>query len=420
MAQLRIQGQKKLEGAVAVSGAKNAALKFIAAALLCDGPVTLTRVPMIDDVRRMLDIVRALGASVAYNPQEHTVEIDPRTVTSHAITEEQARTIRTSIMLVGPLLARFSSASIGYPGGCVIGRRPIDLYLQGYEMFGASREQKNDIFTFNAKKLSGMTFVFPLVSVVATETFMMMATRIEGVTVLQNAAMEPEVVALADFLNQCGARIVGAGTPTITITGVRSLCGGIVAMIPDRIETGTFVILGALMRSRLRVERCEPSHNAVLLELLRRIHVPITVGPDWIETQPYANQLIATNIKTHEYPGFITDLQAPLVVLLTQAVGLSLVHETIFEGRLFYTDLLNRMGANIILCDPHRALVEGPTKLHGKKLESPDIRAGMAMVMAGLLAEGETIIGNIEQVDRGYEQVDTRLQALGADIMRIA
>lgn len=419
MAQFVIQGGKPLAGTISVSGAKNAALKFIAATLLCDEPVTLTRVPTIDDVRRMIDIVTALGATVQYDADAHTVVIDPRTISQQTITAQQARTIRTSIMLVGPLLARYGSAAIGYPGGCVIGRRPIDLYLDGYQRFGATCTEADDLFTFTSKQLSGTTFVFPLVSVVATETFMMMATRISGVTILKNAAMEPEVTALADFLNSCGAHIVGAGTSTITITGVSTLHGGTVAMIPDRIEAGTFVLLGSLMRSAIRVEQCAPEHLDVLLELLRRAGAPFAVGSDWIETQPYTHTLRAINIKTHEYPGFVTDLQAPFTVLLTQAAGLSLVHETIFEGRLFYTDLLNRMGANIILCDPHRALVEGPTKLRGKKLESPDIRAGIAMIMAGLAATGETTIQTIEQVDRGYEQIDTRLRTLGADIIRV-
>lgn len=420
MAQFIIHGGKPISGTIIVSGAKNAALKFIAASLLCDEPVTLTRVPAIDDVRRMLDILIALGATITYDQVSHTVTIDPRTLQSTAITPEQARTIRTSIMLVGPLLARHATAAIGYPGGCVIGRRPIDLYLDGYTRFGAEIKEENDFFTFTAKQLAGTTLVFPFVSVVATETFMMMATRVSGITVLKNAAMEPEVVALADFLNSCGAQIMGAGTPTITITGVSSLTGGTVAMIPDRIEAGTFVLLGTLMRSTLRVDQCAPEHLDALLELLRRVGAPFTTGLDWIETQPYTHTLRAVNIKTHEYPGFVTDLQAPFTVLLTQAAGLSLVHETIFEGRLFYTDLLNRMGANIILCDPHRALVEGPTQLRGKKLESPDIRAGIAMIMAGLVANGETTIQTIEQVDRGYEQIDTRLRALGADIMRVA
>ena len=419
MAHFRINGQQPLDGEISVNGAKNAALKFIAASLMFDGPVTLTNVPNIEDVRRMLSIIAELGATVAYEPEKNYVRIDPCTVTNFEITEEMAKKIRTSIMLVGPLLWRFGKACIGYPGGCVIGRRPIDLYLKGYQRFGAELRVDGDTFEFVAPELHGMTFIFPVISVVATETFMLMASRVSGTTVLKNAAQEPEVVALAEFLNSCGANIRGAGTPTITIDGVSALQTGSVAMIPDRIEAGTFVILGALTRSRIRVTNCIPEHIENILLHLERIGAPVEVGDTWIETKPYEHTLHASNSTTHEYPGFVTDLQAPFSVLLTQASGSSLVHETIFEGRLFYTDLLNRMGAEIILCDPHRALIEGPRELVGRKLESPDIRAGIAMVLAGLVARGVTIINNIGQIDRGYENIDARLRSLGADITRV-
>lgn len=375
--------------------------------------------PDIEDVRRMLKLIAALGAKVTHDPATHTVTIDPRSVTNFEITPEMAKASRTSIMLVAPLLVRFGKACIGYPGGCVLGRRPIDLYLKGYQRFGADMKTDDGSFEFVAPQLRGMTFVFPFISVVATETFMIMASRVQGTTVLKNAAQEPEVVALAEFLNACGAKITGAGSPTITIEGVDSLSGGEVAMIPDRIEAGTFVILGALTRSRIRVTHCVPQHLENILLHLEAAGAPFEVGEDWIETKPYEHTLHAINVKTHEYPGFVTDLQAPFTVLLTQAHGLSLVHETIFEGRMFYTDLLARMGAEIILCDPHRAIVEGPRALVGRKLESPDIRAGIAMVLAGLVARGETIIDNIEQIDRGYENIDARLRTLGADIIRI-
>lgn len=419
MAYFRIKGQQPLSGEIAVTGAKNAALKFIAAALVCDEPVTLTNVPNIEDVRRMLKLLQALGVEIVHDIPAHTVYIDPRKMTTFEITAEMAKTIRVSIMLVGPLLARFGKAHIGYPGGCVIGRRPIDLYLKGYQSFGGIMTTSDDTFEFVAPKLHGMTFVFPIISVVATETFIITAARAEGTTVLKNAAVEPEIVALAEFLNACGAKITGAGTPTITIEGVSKLSGGEVAIIPDRIEAGTFVILGALAKSKIRVTNCNPEHLENILLHLETIGVPFEVGDSWIETKPYDHELRAMNIKTHEYPGFVTDLQAPFTVLLTQARGLSLVHETIFEGRMFYTDLLSRMGAEIILCDPHRAIVEGPHELVGRKIDSPDIRAGIGMVLAGLIARGETIIGNIEQVDRGYENIDMRLRALGADITRV-
>ncbi len=419
MAYFRINGQKPISGEISVTGAKNAALKFIAASLVCDGPVRLTNMPDIQDVRRMLTLVAALGVGVKHDREAHVVELDPRTLSSFEIPADLAKTIRTSIMLVGPLLTRFNKACIGFPGGCVIGRRPIDLYLKGYELFGASIHDVGDAFEFVAPHLQPMTFVFPIISVVATETFLITASRIPGITILKNAAQEPEVVALAEFLSACGARITGAGTPTITIEGVASLSGGEFEIIPDRIEAGTFVILGALTRGRVRVTNCNPEHLENLLAHLEMAGAPFDVGENWIETKPYQHALRAVNVKTHEYPGFVTDVQAPFTVLLTQAEGNSLVHETIFEGRMFYTDLLNRMGANIILCDPHRAIVQGATPLMGRKLESPDIRAGIAMVLAGLIAKGETIIANIEMIDRGYENIDARLRSLGADIVRV-
>lgn len=420
MAYFRIKGQKAIGGEISVMGAKNAALKFIVASLICDEPVTLTNMPNIEDVRRMLKLVAALGAKVEHDIKKHIVHIDPRTLTQFEITPEMAKASRTSIMLVAPLLVRFGKAHIGYPGGCVLGRRPIDLYLKGYQQFGAAMTTEDDTFQFVATpEIHGTTFVFPFISVVATETFIIMAARAKGTTVLKNAAQEPEVVALAEFLNACGAKITGAGTPTIIIEGVKKLSGGEVAMIPDRVEAGTFIILGALTRSRIRVTNCNPEHLENLLHHLKAVGAVFDVGADWVETKPYDHQLKAMNIKTHEYPGFMTDLQAPFTVLLTQATGSSLVHETIFEGRMFYTDLLNRMGTNIVLCDPHRAIVEGGFPLIGRKLDSPDIRAGIAMVMAGLIAKGETIIDNIEQIDRGYEEIDARLRGLGADIIRI-
>lgn len=419
MAYFRINGQKPITGDIQVTGAKNAALKFIVAATICDGPVILKNVPEIDDVHRMLSLLTSLGVAVEHDHDNHTVNIDATKIQHCEISQEHARASRTSIMLVGPLLAQCQKVAIGYPGGCAIGRRPIDLYIDGYQRFGAKIAEAAEAFEFSATGLHGMTFVFPFISHVATETFMITATRARGQTVLRNAAQEPEVVALANFLNSCGAKISGAGTSTIIIEGVESLSGGEATIMPDRIEAGTLILLGAVAKNRVRVNNCVPEHLDNLLQHLTMVGVPYETGDTWVETKPYDHPLKAINIKTHEFPGFVTDLQAPFTVLLTQAVGLSLVHETIFEGRMFYTDLLNRMGANIILCDPHRALVQGPTPLRGRKLESPDIRAGIAMVMAGLIAKGETIIGNIEQIDRGYEKIDTRLQALGADIIRV-
>ena len=247
---------------------------------------------------------------------------------------------------------------------------------------------------------------------------MMMAVLAQGKTILKNAACEPEIENLAAFLNSLGAKISGAGMPSIEINGVKELNGGAWNGFPDRIESGTFIILAIASKSNIKIKNCHPEHLEVLLSLLKKAGADLEIGADYVIVKPVRN-LRAIDVKTREYPGLATDLQAPLTVLLTQANGISLVHETIYEGRLFYTDILNQMGANIIMADPHRVIVQGPSKLRGKKINSPDIRAGMALIIAALLAEGQSIVDNIYQIDRGYEKIDERLQALGADIKRI-
>jgi UDP-N-acetylglucosamine 1-carboxyvinyltransferase len=263
-----------------------------------------------------------------------------------------------------------------------------------------------------------MTYVFPQISVTATEALMMTATLAEGTTILKNAACEPEIPALAEYLNRVGAKIMGAGTHTITIEGVKELSADTFEVIPDRIEAGSFAILGALIGEDVKVIDCRPDHLESLWTMFDRLGVDYHLGSDWIQVFG-CKKLRATDVKTHEYPGFVTDLQQPFTVLLTQAEGISLVHETIFEGRLFYTDMLNQMGAIIIMCDPHRVIVNGPTTLLGRRLTSPDLRAGFAMILAALVATGTTEIDNIYQIDRGYSNVEKRLQKLGADIKRV-
>ncbi|OGL65627.1 UDP-N-acetylglucosamine 1-carboxyvinyltransferase [Candidatus Uhrbacteria bacterium RIFCSPLOWO2_01_FULL_47_24] len=419
MSKFVIQGPQELAGEIAVAGAKNAALAAIPAAFLCGGITTLTNVPRIRDVETMLEIVQKLGANV--KKDGHTVTIDPSSTVSHHITPELSGKARSSIMLVGPLLLAFGEVTIGHPGGCIIGRRPIDQFLEGFRALGVKVEDTDEGYKFSASNLKGATYFFPFVSVTATETLMMTAARIAGVTILKNAACEPEVKDLAQYLNRCGAKIEGAGTNTIYIEGVNKLSAGKWEMIPDRLETGMFAVLSAATRSRLRVTNCNPEHVESLLTIFDRMGINYAKGNDWILIEPSKKAYKSPGkVITHEYPGFATDLQPPLTVLLTQAEGLTLVHETIFEGRLFYVDLLNRMGASIILCDPHRALVQGPTNLRGKKIESPDIRAGIAMVIAGLIASGETTLDNIYQIERGYENLDARLAALGAKIERVS
>lgn len=411
-----IEGGHKLSGEIAVSGAKNHALKVLAACVMLDEPTTITNYPEIEDGARMLELLEDIGATVERG--DHSVTINPKGINKTAPTPELMHKLRSSIMLAGPLLARFGEVTMAHPGGCVIGKRPIDMFLSGFEALGAKIHEHSDHYTIKAKKLQGTKIVMPWVMHTATESLMMMACLAEGTTTIVNAAMEPEIPALADFLNSCGAKISGAGTPIITIEGVEKLSGGKCEIIPDRIEAGTFVIMGLITNSQIKVTHCEPKHLEVFLKTLEKAGANFEVGDDWIETKP--SKLSAVELRTHEYPGFPTDLQAPFTVLMTQAKGQSLIHEVIYDGRLFYTDKLSLMGANIIMCDPHRVIVSGPAKLVGHKLESPDLRAGMALILAGLCAEGKTTIDNIYQIERGYENIIERLKAVGADINKIS
>jgi UDP-N-acetylglucosamine 1-carboxyvinyltransferase len=411
-----INGGNRLRGEIKVSGAKNAALKILAASLLSDQEITITNVPDIQEISRLLELMASVGTEyqrqdghlVLKTPEIKTTELDPALV----------KKIRVSVLLIGPLLARCGEVKMPHPGGCAIGKRPIDIFIDGFKKFGVQVTDNFDNYHFKTDRLKGMTFVFPKISVTATEALMMTAVLAQGTTTLKNAACEPEIPALAEYLNRCGAKISGAGTHTIVIEGVDQLSADTYEVIPDRIEAGSFAILGALAGQDIKVTNCNPEHLESLWVAFDKMGVDYTLGPDWV--QVYGGKpLKAINIQTHEYPGFATDIQPPFTVLLTQAQGLSMVQERVFEGRLFYTDKLNQMGANIIMCDPYRVVVQGPSKLYGRKLTSPDLRAGFALILAALVAEGQTEIDNIYQIDRGYAQVEQRLQALGADIKRV-
>jgi len=407
-----INGGKKLEGEIEVGIAKNAALKILAASILTDKPVKLPKMPNIEDVDRMKELLIDLGAKFSDS------FINSAGIKKTDLNYKIADRFRASIVLTGPILARYGKVSFPHPGGCTLGKRPIDFFIDGFSAFGAKVKKRGDIFTVTSKKLIGNKFVFPTISVTGTENLMMMAVLAQGKTILKNAACEPEIENLAAFLNSLGAKISGAGMPSIEINGVKELNGGAWNGFPDRIESGTFIILAIASKSNIKIKNCHPEHLEVLLSLLKKAGADLEIGADYVIVKPVRN-LRAIDVKTREYPGLATDLQAPLTVLLTQANGISLVHETIYEGRLFYTDILNQMGANIIMADPHRVIVQGPSKLRGKKINSPDIRAGMALIIAALLAKGQSIVDNIYQIDRGYEKIDERLQALGADIKRI-
>lgn len=413
-------GERKLSGKVSITGAKNAALKAIASTVLFRDTVTLTNIPEINDTFRMFDLLKDMGADVVnLKHGVYTVSI-PRGFATE-LSPGIAKRMRSSIVLTGPVLARYGKVSFPHPGGCVIGARPLDLFVDGFEKMGAKVSVKEDSYVVEAKYgLKGAEFFLKNQSVTVTETFMMAGVLAKGSTIIKNAAMEPEIADLAQFLNKCGAKIIGAGTPTITIKGGKLLTGARkpYKTMPDRIEAGSFLVLGALASRELHITNCNPAHLESPIELLRSAGVSIeTKKTEIIVRAP--SKIRAVDVKTHEYPGFPTDLQAPMTVLLTQAEGESKVFETIFEGRLNYTESLSAMGASITMMDPHRVIVRGKSELRGRKLTSPDLRAGLAFVIAAVVAKGESVIHNVDTtIDRGYEDIENRLRAIGVEIER--
>lgn len=417
MSKFIIKGQNKLKGEISVKGAKNNALKIIPAALLTKEKITIHNLPNIIDVQMSLDLLKSLGAKIE-RINENSVTIEAKDIQAENLNSDIAKKIRASIMFVAPLLHRSKKVMIPHPGGCVIGKRPIDLFIDFFEKIGAEFKMDESNYIFTNEGLKGIKYVFTKISHTGTESLMIAATMAEGKTKIINAACEPEVEALANFLNSMGAKIEGAGTPNIIIEGVEKLHGTEFTIIPDRIEAGSLLCIGAATKSHIKITNCNPEHLEIPLKILKQIGVKLEIGSDYIQIIN-ADNLQATNISTHEYPGFPTDLQSCYTVLLTQAKGMSMIHETIYESRLFFTDLLSKMNANLVLCDPHRVVINGSNHLIGKKVVSPDIRAGLAMLIAGLIAEGQTEIDNIEQIDRGYEKIDERLNSLGAQIERI-
>ncbi|MDE2213333.1 MAG: UDP-N-acetylglucosamine 1-carboxyvinyltransferase [Patescibacteria group bacterium] len=421
-----LAGRKTLKGELPVRGAKNAILKALPASVLFEDTVVLTNVPDIEDAERMGELVRASGATVERSGSTITITPPPkwRSELEHSIAER----IRASIVLTGPMLARTGSVHFPYPGGCVLGERPIDLFLQGFTAMGATvKEDAEGVFNIHAHGgvLLGAEIFFPFISVTATETLMLAAVLAKGETILENAAMEPEIPALAAFLNACGAHIEGAGTSTIRIQGTAGKPlraeGRPMAMPPDRIEAGSFVILAALAGEDVTITDCEPKHIDALLTLLSRAGVPLEIGERSIRVRSGAipnERYKSVVVRTHEYPGFPTDLQSPMTIFLTQTTGEVTVLETVFDGRLRYAEDLIRMGADITIMNPHRILIRGPRKLSRKELEGPDLRAGLAYILAASVAVGTSIVNNAYVIDRGYEKIEERLRAIGLSIRR--
>jgi UDP-N-acetylglucosamine 1-carboxyvinyltransferase len=414
-----IRGGNPLLGTIQVSGAKNAALPAMAAALLTEEPVVLEGIPQVRDIETTRKLLAAMGAEVelGYGRAQHRTTICCRNLASPEASYELVKTMRASTLVLGPLVARCGRARVSLPGGCAIGARPIDLHIKGLERLGATIRQEHGYVEASAKRLKGAEIVFDKITVTGTEDLLMAAALADGETVMQNCAREPEVADLADLLNKMGARIEGGGTSTIRIKGVAKLKGAKHRIIPDRIEAATFIIAGALTGGDLNVANCEPAHLGALLQKLEATGVKTKSGKQSVRVMG-DNPLKASDMVTEEYPGFPTDVQAQYMALATQAEGTSVITENIFENRFMHAQELLRMGANIKI-EGSRAIVRGKTPLSGAAVQASDLRASASLVLAALVAEGETIIDRVYHIDRGYENIEEKLRGVGAQIRRI-
>lgn len=418
MEKLIVKGGNRLVGAVKTSGAKNAVLPIIAASILGTTPSHLDEVPMLEDVHTISEVLKCLGLAVECSPEKNVLDIDSTEITSYEAPYELVRTMRASFLVMGPLLARIGKARISMPGGCAIGARPIDIHLKGFEALGVKIEQGHGYIEASAPEgLKGTSIYFDFPSVGATENIMMAASLAEGTTILENAAEEPEIVDLANYLNKMGAKIRGAGTDTIRIGGVDKLHGADYTIIPDRIEAGTYMIAAAMTGGDIVVENVLPEHQKPLIAKLREAGAVVEEDIDKVRVIG-KNPLKAVSIKTLPYPGFPTDMQAQMMAMMVIAEGRSKVTETVFENRFMHVVELNRMGAQIST-EGRSAVIDGPCKLTGCDVRATDLRAGAAMILAGLVAEGTTRIGDLHHIDRGYENIVVKLKNLGADIERV-
>ena len=418
MEKLIVKGGNRLVGAVKTSGAKNAVLPIIAASILGTTPSHLDEVPMLEDVHTISEVLKCLGLAVECSPEKNVLDIDSTEITSYEAPYELVRTMRASFLVMGPLLARIGKARISMPGGCAIGARPIDIHLKGFEALGVKIEQGHGYIEASAPEgLKGTSIYFDFPSVGATENIMMAASLAEGTTILENAAEEPEIVDLANYLNKMGAKIRGAGTDTIRIEGVEKLHGADYTIIPDRIEAGTYMIAAAMTGGDIVVENVLPEHQKPLIAKLREAGAVVEEDIDKVRVIG-KNPLKAVSIKTLPYPGFPTDMQAQMMAMMVIAEGRSKVTETVFENRFMHVVELNRMGAQIST-EGRSAVIDGPCKLTGCDVRATDLRAGAAMILAGRVAEGTTRIGDLHHIDRGYENIVAKLKKLGADIERV-
>ena len=412
MKRIIIEGNRPLSGKIKIGGAKNSVVALIPASIMADGIVHINNVPNISDKDALVDILKHLNVSV--KTEKDSMTIDASDLNNKLITEELSNRLRASYYFMGALLARFKHVEMYFPGGCNIGTRPINLHLKGFESLGAKVIKENSKYIITADELKGADIYLDFASVGATINIMFAASMAKGITTINNAAREAEISNIAELLNNMGAKIKGAGTEKITIEGVPKLHSAEVKVIPDRIEAGTYIIMGALLGDNLEIDGMVPEHNILLLNKLQEMGVSFEIKNHKIILNKI-DRLLPTNVRTSEYPGFPTDLGQPISVLLTQAQGTSLFEETIWENRMGHVKYLNMMGANIKTTGM-RARITGPTKLHGTEISATDLRAGAALVTAGLIADGTTVINNADYILRGYERIINKLSKVGANI----
>ena len=418
MDRLIISGGKPLYGDVTISGAKNAALPIMAATLLATDNVTIANVPHLKDVTTMMELLGQLGAQLTVD-EKMNVQVDANHVNELVAPYDLVKTMRASVLVLGPLLARFGKADVSLPGGCAIGTRPVDLHLKALKAMGADITVSNGYIKAHCPRgrLQGRSLVFDMVTVTGTENILMAAVLAEGKTIIKNAAREPEVVDLANFLMQMGAKISGAGTHTIEVEGVEALGGGVYSVMPDRIEAGTYLTAGALTRGQVTVRRVKPDNLLSMLCKFEEAGAAITIGEDWVTLDMHGLRPEAVDIATAPYPAFPTDMQAQFMAMNAVASGTSSVIETIFENRFMHVQELQRMGAQIRL-NGNTAMITGVEHLTGAPVMATDLRASASLILAGLVADGETTVERIYHVDRGYERIEEKLSMLGADIKR--
>ncbi|MFT7286590.1 MAG: UDP-N-acetylglucosamine 1-carboxyvinyltransferase [Halieaceae bacterium] len=418
MDKLLIKGGARLDGELRISGAKNAALPILAATLLADEPVTIGNLPHLHDITTMIELLGCMGVDLTMD-EKMSIEVDSSAISEFSAPYELVKTMRASILVLGPMVSRFGRAHVSFPGGCAIGSRPVDLHLRGLEAMGAEISVEGGYINASVDgRLQGAHIVMETVTVGGTENLMMAATLAEGRTVIENAAREPEVVDLAKCLIAMGAKIAGHGSDRVVIDGVERLHGCHYEVMPDRIEAGTYLVAAATTGGRVRLREARQEHLEVVLQKLEEAGASIICGTDWIELDMHGCRPRAVSIRTAPYPGFPTDMQAQFTAMNTVAEGTATVTETVFENRLIQTHEMNRMGAHITI-EGNTAIIVGQEHLAGAPVMATDLRASASLVIAGLVASGETLIDRIYHIDRGYECIEEKLQALGADIRRL-